>query len=258
MIKASTINGYDFHCHVDLHPSPLELIRRCEMERIAVLAVTTTPLAWSQNQEWTKYSTLVHAAVGLHPELVGDRYNEVELLEKCIGQSRFVGEVGLDGSPQHRGSYDLQKDVFIRTLRAANTHGGRVLTIHSRHAAADVISLIRENTRIDKVKCILHWFSGSVTDLHKATSIGCYFSINQPMVQSDRGRALLKAIPLERLLTETDAPFVKINGKPSDPVRTKDLLLELSKLRSISIGDLHAQIDENSKRVFAAAGVKLD
>jgi TatD DNase family protein len=99
------IRGFDFHCHVDLHRDPARLVAQCEGERIATIAVTTTPRAWSQNRQWTERSHYVHAAVGLHPELVGERYAEVDLLLELIPATRFVGEVGLDGSQRHAASY---------------------------------------------------------------------------------------------------------------------------------------------------------
>ena len=61
------IQGFDFHCHVDLHPDPTQVIEDCERKKIFVLAVTTTPKAWPQNQKWTKTSSYIHAAVGLPP-----------------------------------------------------------------------------------------------------------------------------------------------------------------------------------------------
>ena len=257
MTNTNTINGYDFHCHVDLFPDPPALIEQCEREGIVVLAVTTTPLAWSQNWAWTKNSPFVHSAVGLHPELVGERFAEAGMLEELIGQCRLVGEVGLDGSPQHRRSYDQQIKVFARVLMAANAHSGRLLTIHSRRAASDVISLITEHADPETVTCILHWFSGSKTDMRRASEIGCYFSVNQPMLSSDRGRALVRAMPSHRLLTETDAPFVKIGGQPSNPVSTKGLLSTLAEVRCEPVDSLSAQIAENAEKVFASAGISL-
>ncbi len=71
--------GFDFHCHVDLDRDPARLISQCEGERIVTVAVTTTPKAWAQNHKWTARSGYVRAAVGLHPELVGERYGWTEV-----------------------------------------------------------------------------------------------------------------------------------------------------------------------------------
>ena len=188
MTSDGNIRGFDFHCHIDLYPDPVALIEHCEKERVAVLAVTTTPRAWPQNWLWMQDSAYVHAAVGLHPELVADRYAEIELLEQKIGECRLVGEIGLDGSPQHRTSYEKQKVVFARALVAAQRHRGRVVTIHSRRAVQDTISLIEEHTNPENVLCVLHWFSGSLAEARRSANAGCYFSVNAAMLTHDRGR----------------------------------------------------------------------
>ena len=258
MTDTNAINGFDFHCHVDLFPDPPAVIEQCERERIAVLAVTTTPRAWAQNRDWTKNSALVNAAVGLHPELVGQRYAEADLLEQLIGECRLVGEVGLDGSPQHRKSFNQQKEVFSRALTAAQEYGQRVLTIHSRRAARDVIDLIEQHCDPDEVLCILHWFSGSVRQAKRAVEAGCYFSVNTAMLRHERGRSLVQCVPKERLLTETDAPFMKINGAPSQPSNAIEALGELSTLFGEPQDKLLSQISVNAQHVYAFAGIRIE
>lgn len=258
MTDTNAINGFDFHCHVDLFRDPPAIIEQCEKERIAVLAVTTTPRAWPQNREWTCHSAFVHASVGLHPELVGQRHAEADLLEQLIGESRLVGEVGLDGSPQYRTSYERQKVVFSRALAAAQAHGGRVLTIHSRRAARDVIDLIEHHSDPSNVLCILHWFSASAAQARRAIESGCYFSVNSAMLRHERGRSFVKTIPKERLLTETDAPFMKVNGAPSQPGNVIEILGELSAVLGESHDGLLSQITLNAQRVYAFAGIEIE
>lgn len=255
MSKEQKIEAFDFHCHIDLHADPVALIERCEKERIAVVAVTTTPKAWQQNQIWTRDSKYVHAAVGLHPELVGDRYTELDLLDKKIAEYRLIGEVGLDGSPQYQSSYEKQKKVFARVLEASQKHGGRVMSVHSRKAAKDVVQLIRQHADPANVLTILHWFSASLSDAQRAIDSGCYFSVNSAMIRSKNGGSLLKIIPRDKLLTETDSPFTKIGGRvsvPNDVVQTVD---KLADLYGVSARELKEEIDRNAKKVFMFAGV---
>lgn len=255
MSENTNYKGFDFHCHIDLHPDPPALIARCEKERIAVLAVTTTPKAWPQNKLWMQQSAYVHAAVGLHPELVGERYRETDLLEELIGECRLVGEVGLDGSPQYRSNYEKQKDVFSRVLQTSQIHGGRVLTIHSRRAARDVCDLIEKHSEPDKVLCILHWFSGSLAESRRAAKAGCYFSVNAAMLKTDRGRALIKDIPSDRLLTETDSPFMSIDSRKSSPLDSIDILTDLAGLLGAEVGVTRQRVTANALHVFRFAGI---
>ena len=128
------IRGFDFHCHVDLYPDPTRVIAACERKGIVTLAVTTTPKAWLQNRRWTRGSRYVFPALGLHPELVGERHHEIALLEEHMKESHLIGEIGLDGSRQYQKSWQAQVEVFTRALAAAQHLGGRVLSIHSRRA----------------------------------------------------------------------------------------------------------------------------
>lgn len=257
MKSVDVAQGFDFHCHVDLHRDPAGLIAQCEAERIATVAVTTTPKAWSQNRRWTEGTRYVHAAVGLHPELVGERHAELDLLLQLIPTARFVGEVGLDGSSQHAASYARQKDVFASVLKVTQAQSARVMTIHSRRAAEDVIAMIEKHTTPDRVVTILHWFSGSIASAQRAVLTGCYFSVNAAMLASNKGRALVKSLPKERLLTETDSPFTSSgarNSVPWDVIRTTEMLaVELG----IGTHTMQALISENSERVLNFTGTKI-
>jgi TatD DNase family protein len=249
--RLPTFAGFDFHCHVDLHQDPKAIIARCEAERVFTIAVTTTPKAYPTNAEWTGGSSYVVPAVGLHPEVAGERFHELPLLLSTIRQSAFVGEVGLDGSPQHKRYYPKQLEVFSQTLQAAQSEGGKVITIHSRRAVRDVIDLIEKLTTPDRVLCILHWFSGSRTEMNRAAEIGCYFSVNASMLNNEKAEPLLAAMPMDRILTETDAPFGQTEERasvPWDAVRTARRLA--ARYRSDQ-----SLIRENAVRVLRFAGV---
>ncbi len=248
-LRVDSIEGYDFHCHVDLQKSPQATIARCEAERIFTLAVTTTPKAFPTNREWTRDCRYVYPAVGLHPELVGDRFEELPLILSLVAETPFVGEVGIDGSPQHRRSYEKQREVFGEILRACQLSGNRVVSIHSRRAGKDVIDLIERFTTPDRVICILHWFSDSQALVRRASTFGCYFSVNANMLDNPRGMALVNAMPLDRILTETDAPFGLTNARESLPWDV------LSTTRRINMDGNGANVQHNADRVLRFAGV---
>ncbi len=257
MSEKGPIRGFDFHCHVDLHPDPATVIDRCAREGIVAFAVTTTPKAWPQNCEWAKRNGYVHAAAGLHPELVGERYAEAELLEQQIKESRFVGEVGLDGSPQYRKSYSKQQEVLRRVLNATQELGGRVVTIHSRRAARDVIAMIEQYTEPQRVLCILHWFSGSLAEARKAAAAGCYFSVNHAMLGHNHGRKLVQSLPVDRLLTETDSPFTTIGGHKSMPWDVIATAAKLAEVYGVSPTSMNLTLLENAQQVFHFIGSEL-
>lgn len=254
-ITLDHVRGFDFHCHVDLHRDPPGVVSRCERERIVTVAVTTTPMAWPQNRAWTARSRYVHAALGLHPELVGDRYEEVRLLEEGIKEARVIGEVGLDGSPQHSASFARQREVFGRVLDAAQAQSGRILTIHSRRAARETIELIETKSSVDRVLPILHWFSGNPSEVARALKHGCYFSVNAAMLGSDRGRALILEIPTERLLTETDSPFTRTGKAKSQPWDVALAAAEVARLSNMPEAHMLQVLTDNARRVLRFAGL---
>ena len=257
MTPSDPVRGFDFHCHIDLHPRPPDIVARCELERIAVVAVTTTPKAWAQNDIWTHDSPYVHAAVGLHPELVASRHTEIAILERAIGGVRLVGEVGLDGSRQHQRTYEKQKEVFVSALDVAQKHGNRVVSIHSRRAAADTIGIIEQRTDPSKVLCVLHWFSGSPALARRAVDSGCYFSVNAAMLAHDRGRALVQSIPSQRLLTETDAPLMEMNRRKAVPWDVLDAVQEIAAVTNLGVQETKLLVASNARHVFRFAGVEL-
>ena len=248
--------GYDFHCHLDLFPDPAAAMADCEKHRVVTLAMTTTPRAWAQNKRWTAGKQYVIAALGLHPELAGERHQKIELLERLMPESAFIGEIGLDGSPPHRNTLPVQRQIFVRVLKTAQRLGGRIASIHSRRAAREVLECLAAHTTAARVLPILHWFSDSVSTAKKATQQGCYFSINHRMLASESGIVLVRSLPWDRLLTETDAPFTETNGRKSEPKDVLATVPALASLRGVSTAEMSEVLRANAARVFAFGGFR--
>lgn len=200
----------DFHCHIDLFPDPAAVLQGIEARGMYVLAVTTTPKAWQGTRRVVANCPKVQVAVGLHPELVPERDTEIALLEHFIAETRYVGEIGLDGSPHMRGSFERQEIVLRRALKKCAQTGGRVLSMHSRAAATGVLDALSEEPRAGLP--VLHWFSGSLRELERAIALGCWFSVGPAMLRTARGRTLVEVMPADRILTETDSPFTRRKG----------------------------------------------
>ena len=255
MMKRLLVRGFDLHCHIDLFPDPAAMIARCENDQIVTLAVTTTPLAWRQNRIWAAGSRYVQAAPGLHPELVGERHAEIVLLKGALEESRFIGEIGLDGSPRYRKNWEMQKRIFVHALSSAQRYGGRVVSVHSRRAAAEALRCIEKCTTPSRVLPILHWFSGSVAVAKRAASLGCYFSVNHRMLESNAGGELIRSLPSDRLLTETDAPFTAIDDRKTEPFDVTTVVKRLAITRGVSRLEMMETIAANAINVFAFAGI---
>lgn len=223
----------DFHCHLDLYKDHAALISECDRERVATLAVTTTPKAWPRNWELAARSAHVRVALGLHPQLVAERESELPLLERYLRDSRYVGEVGLDAGPRFYRSFPAQERVFERILRACAEQGDKVLTVHSVRAVGKVLGHIERAMTPDRGRIVLHWFTGTQAEARRAVALGCYFSINGEMLRSPKHQQLVTSLPTDRVLTETDGPFVEIEKRPVRPREVVTTVEQLAALRSI-------------------------
>ncbi len=135
--------------------------RKCGNSGCETLAVTTTPKAFSRNQLYAKPFQNIHVALGLHPQAVASRASEIEIFEKLIASTRFVGEVGLDATRAHYSSFEIQKKVFDKILKACFDIGGKILSIHSARCAKHVLDAIERSEVHKNCNVILHWFSAT-------------------------------------------------------------------------------------------------
>ena len=240
----------DFHCHLDLYSDPPLAVEDADRAGIYVLSVTTTPKAWTRTLALSSGRTRIRTALGLHPELAGDRVSELPLFEHFATQTKYFGEIGLDGSPQFRTSQEAQTKVFRATLQFAERMGGRILSIHSRRASDDVLSSLAAYPNAGTP--ILHWFSGSQAQLRRAVAQGCWFSCGPAMLRSPNGRAIAKAIPKDKMLTETDGPFALEGTRPLQPADSWRAVEMLAKIWETSRDEVIRNLRQNLKMVSAS------
>ena len=245
----------DFHCHLDLYPNPHEVAKRCEEKGLYVLSVTTTPSAWKVTSALERGR--IRTALGLHPQLAHERISELDLFDQLIGGTRYVGEIGLDGAPEFRKSWDKQLTVFDHVLSTCTNAGGRVLSIHSRRAADAVLDRLASYT--DAGIPVLHWFTGSPAELDRADRLGCWFSVGPAMLRSARGRELASRMPRDRVLTESDGPFAQLDRRPLFPWDVAATLAALSEIWHADEDAVRATLLNNLESLIRQAfGIRAD
>jgi TatD DNase family protein len=247
----NSLHLVDFHCHLDLYPDLSGAVAECERQKIFTLAVTTTPRAWPRNHELASPTKYVRAALGLHPQLVKDRAKEIELWREYLPSARYVGEVGLDAGPRFYTSFDMQKRIFETVLRDCADRGEKILTIHSVRAVRAVLDMIEAFLPPSRGSTVLHWFTGSRSEARRAVSLGCYFSINREMLRNERHHTTVASLPLDRLLTETDGPFVKIDGRDARPSDVCQTIEALAQARSMPVSELAETVALNLNRLVS-------
>ncbi len=238
----------DFHCHLDLYPDPHSVLREIVRRGCSVLAVTTTPLAIDGTKRLIGSAPHVRVGLGLHPELVATRAREVERFCELVESADFVGEIGLDGSPPHKASLALQRDVFRTILQRTALLGGRVMSVHSRGAAREVLEDLGRFGGASTA--VLHWFSGSLRELECANESGCWFSVGPSMLKTEKGRNLAGHMPADRVLTETDGPFTRVGNSPLFPWDVADAEATLGRLWSVDESEARARVRENLRSLM--------
>lgn len=192
----------------------------------------------------------IKTALGLHPQLAHERYNELPIFERLLSEVDYVGEIGLDGSKYFKQHLAIQSHVFGKILSLVEKAGGKIMTVHSRGAVSEVLSMIEQYPNSGPV--ILHWFTGSLAQMRKALALGCWFSVGPKMFESKRGRELILELPLDRILLETDGPFAKRrNGFPYEPIDTLSLAEKLRDIRSEPQVDYRSQIMDNFRNLIS-------
>lgn len=223
----------DMHCHLDLYPNFQQVIKRCEEQKLYVLSVTTTPKAWHGTKAISKNCERIKTSLGLHPQLAHERYKEIYLFDELISDAKYVGEIGLDGSKEYKPHQNIQVRVFKHILNTTRKAGGRIMSIHSRAATDSVLDCLHQYQ--DAGIPILHWFTGTQSQLKRAIEMGCWFSVGPAMLATKKGKLIVQNIPRERILTETDGPFSTLYKKRLMPWDVQKAIKQLSVLWQISI-----------------------
>lgn len=242
----------DFHTHLDLFGDPQALAEEVQRRQVGVLSVTTTPSAWPGTADLAKGRPAVRTALGLHPQLATERKGELALFDRYLPETQYVGEVGLDGSPELRPIWADQVGVFDHILRSCEEAGNKVLTIHSRRATSPVLDALDRFEGIQRP--ILHWFSGSDRELKRAIDRGCWFSVGPAMLAGAKGRSLARAMPRDRIVLETDGPFAQWNHLALQPWQITVARDALAKIWGMDESAASAAIGANESRLLALAG----
>ena len=195
----------------------------------------------------------VYAAVGIHPEDMGDmaegdldRIAQLARHEKCVA----IGEIGLDyyWDASHR---EEQKALFARQLDMALALDLPVI-VHDREAHGDCLDIVR---RYESLRGVFHCYSGSVEMAEELLRRGWYLGFDGPITYKNARKALevLKICPLDRILIETDSPYltpVPNRGKRNDSRNLVYITEKIAEVKGLTADEIAAATMENGKRLF--------
>jgi len=195
----------------------------------------------------------IYAAVGLHPtDLKSNSDDDIKELRELLKHKKVVaiGETGLD-LYWDKVPLKTQNKYFIKQLELALEEKCPVI-IHSRDAEQETLKVIREVS--DKYSGVFHCYAGSTETALELIEKGFYISFTGNITYKNNDREeVIKALPLDRLLLETDSPFltpVPFRGKRNDPSKLRYIAQKIADLKNISIEEVARVTSENTRKLF--------
>lgn len=247
---------YDTHCHLCCSPlleKANEIITECDKQEV-IMNNVGVDLETSRIcvQQANKYKNC-YAIIGIHPSDVNDIDKEVKEIESLAKSNKVVG-IGETGLDYHFTPYDREKQIksFINHINLAKKLN-LPLIVHTRDAGGDTFDILKKYAC--GLKILIHCFTGNKQDLLNYLSIGCYISISGIITfkKSDELRQLLHLIPIDKLLIETDSPYlapVPYRGQDCMPYYVKQTFITIQKELNIPDEELRATILNNSINFF--------
>ncbi|MDD5155583.1 MAG: TatD family hydrolase, partial [Candidatus Omnitrophica bacterium] len=231
----------DTHCHLDFPEFDQDrdqVIRRAKDSGIEYIVNIGSGLAASQKScELAQSYGFIYAACGIHP------HDADKVDEKMLGALKLlakrekvvaIGETGLDYYKNYSRPQN-QRQLFVSLVELAKD-AGLPLVIHSRSAGQEILGILRSFL---PVRAVIHCFSGDADFLKECLELGFFvsFTCNITYKKAEDLRGLVKVAPLERLMLETDAPFLSpegFRGKRNEPARVEELARQIAMIKEIS------------------------
>lgn len=193
----------DTHCHFDMIPNPETYIANCEACGDIVIGMTNCPKHFEMGYSHVRNFKHIRLALGFHPQMASDIMDQLPLFDQFLDTTSYIGEIGLDFSREFVQSKE-QQIICLRHILSKIKGKNKLLSVHSRMAEYELLSMLKE---YDIKNVIFHWYSGKLTLIHQILEQGYYFSINEAMTLSNNGQNIIRRLPKDRILTETDAPY---------------------------------------------------
>jgi len=252
----------DSHCHLDFPDlagrvdDALALMRENGVTH--ALCVSVTLQEFPQVRALAERYPQLYASVGVHPDYDNvPQVTQKELVD-LASHPRVVaiGETGLDHY-RIKGGADWQRERFRTHIRAARS-SGKPLIIHMRDAAEDTLRIMREE-KASEVGGVMHCYTGTWDVAQAAMDLGFWISFSGIVTFKNAAalREVAKKVPLERMLLETDSPYlapVPYRGKTNEPGLVRYVAEEIARLRGATLNDVASATSSSFFRLFKIAG----
>ncbi|PWI34993.1 metal-dependent hydrolase [Vibrio albus] len=253
----------DSHCHLDkldyedLHEGIEDVVRKAEQAKVTeMLSVGVTLDAFPRMMDMIEKYDTIYASCGVHPLDVESPFS-LDTLTEFAHHPKVVaiGETGLDYHYQPETA-DLQKIRFEQQVELA-VEVNKPLIIHTRNAREDTLSILR-NGHAEKCGGVIHCFTEDLDFARSAMELGFYISISGIVTfrQATELKDVVKQLPLDRLLIETDSPYlapVPHRGKENQPAYVVEVASYIAHLKDISLTEVANATTQNFRDLFLSS-----
>jgi len=245
----------DTHCHLHLHQFDLdrgEVVVRAEAN--GVTKIIEVGIDLESNKEAIALATRyppVYAAVGIHPHEAGEATPETWAELRLLASQPHVVAIGETGLDYYRNlaPHEKQKEALKKQLALARELRKPVI-LHDRKAHEDLLAVVEEHG--EGLTGVFHCFSGGLVIAKKCLEMGFYISIAGPVTYQNahRLRELARTLPLERLLLETDSPFLSPYGGRNEPANVRAVAQKIAEVRGVSWEEVARTTTGNAVLLF--------
>ncbi|MCX5697773.1 MAG: TatD family hydrolase [Candidatus Omnitrophica bacterium] len=245
------------HCHLDFAEYDLDrdaVIKQAKAQGVEYLINIGSSLEGSiRSIELAQAYPYVYAAVGIHPhEADGFSQANLEVLEGLARQEKVVavGEIGLDYFKNY-SSAENQRRLFLSLIDLAKKTS-LPLVIHTRQAQEETLSILKQ---VMPIRGVVHCFSGDESFLKQCLDLGLFisFTCNITYKKAQGLRDIVKIAPLDRLMLETDAPFLSpegLRGRRNEPAHVKLLAQEIARIKGVELEEIAEATSANAITFF--------
>lgn len=254
----------DTHCHLDVerfNADRAQVLERAWLAGVTGIIVPAIgPSAWEALLQWPERDSRVQVALGIHPQLLPslpaeDDAKHLAMLDTLLGRKGAVavGECGLDGPSSEKAPMDRQVAVLKAHFALARKHGLPLL-VHCLRAHPVLLQLLKTEP-VPPAGLLMHSYSGPRELTGKYVKHGCHFSFAGPVTFEEARKPLeaLSAVPLDRLMVETDAPDQAPHphrGARSEPAYLPLILAAMARVRNEPFETVRSATVENARRFF--------
>jgi len=249
----------DTHCHLDMLGDLDDVISRMRSAGVERAVTIGVDLASS---EWAAEAASAHgelwATVGLHPHDAKDRTDGLVARLRALAAAERVVAIGEAGLDYHydRSPRETQRDVFTEQIALAHD-SGKALVIHTRDAWDDTFAIL-EREGVPR-RTVFHCWSGDANHARRAIDLGCVLSFSGTVTFKNAAdlRAAADVAPLDRIVVETDAPFLTphpYRGKRNEPANVRFVAQKIAEIKGVDDATVAARTSENARRLFGWGG----